>query len=443
MAQFYSAKSKKTKILPKSIEVRVDAMDHQGNGVANHQGKVVFVKQLLPGERGRVRLVKDKHRFAEGQLEKRLDSHPERVAPHCPYFSRCGGCNLQYASVAGQHQFKQQALQDLLTHKLGAVPPLAPVISGPDWHYRRRARIGVRRVKGALLMGFRQEGTNRLTDIDYCPVLAAPLSSLIQPLKTLLAELPLANQVGHLDLLLAEEGPVVVLRLLRDPSREERQALAQFAQHQAVTLLWQGDDAVRTLENAEPLPMHYSLGGDRPQPAFLPGDFFQVNDQVNQGMISQAIQWLAPQADEVGLDLFCGGGNFTFALAPLSRRVIGVEGVEAMVVRGRRRAQVLGLDNVEFHGADLNSDEPDPSWQRTVDWVLLDPARAGACGALDWLTALKPKRILYVSCNPLSLSKDAKVLLQKGYSLQRLGLIEMFPHTHHLESMALFVPAKP
>ncbi len=450
MAQFYSPKSKKTKTLPQIVEVEASALDHQGNAVASHQGKMVFVPGLLPGESARVQLEKSKHRFAEGKVVKRLSSHPQRVKPSCPHFDRCGGCQLQYATTAAQRAWKQDALLTLLTHRGGQAQRdlttlLAAPLCGPDWHYRRRARIGARVVKGQLRLGFRQRGSNRLLEIDHCPVLAQPLNALLPQLQAQLGEMPLAAQIGHVDLMLALEGPVVVLRVLKSVPESARRQLADWAQQHRCQLLLQTDGGLETLAGAAPSVLHYEIGeaadgASRPMPAFLPGDFFQINDSVNRQMIDQAIDWLQPKPEETGLDLFCGGGNFSFALAPLSRRLIGVEGVESMVQRASQRAEVLGLENCAFYCADLNGEVPDESWAQAVDWVLLDPARAGAFGVLPWIPKLAPSRILYVSCDPMSLAKDTKVLTEQGYELIRLGLVDMFPHTHHLESMALFVP---
>lgn len=440
MAQFYSAKSNKTKHLSQKITLTPQGLDHQGQAVAEHQGKVVFVPGLLPGESAQVQLVENKARFARAKVVKRLSDHPERITPPCPHFARCGGCQLQFAPPTLQRTLKQDALGQVVGKLSGLTPEQwAEPLVGPDWHYRRRARLGARVEQGSLVLGFRQEGSNRLTPIDHCPVLAEALSELISPLQTLLAPMKLARHLGHIDLMLASEGPVVVLRLLRPLRQEEQEALAAFGQARGVRMLVQGE-TLSELNGDSVSPLHYGIGGGRPEPAFLPGDFFQVNDAVNQAMITQAIDWLQPKPDEKGLDLFCGGGNFTLALAGHSAQVIGVEGVPAMVERARRRAEELGLAQLSFEYADLNGEAPRAEWLKKVDWVLLDPARAGAPGVMEWLAKLRPSRVLYVACNPASLGRDGKVLAQQGYRLTRLGLVDMFPHTHHLESMALFEP---
>ncbi|WP_298442664.1 23S rRNA (uracil(1939)-C(5))-methyltransferase RlmD [uncultured Ferrimonas sp.] len=440
MAQFFSPKSNKKKPLAPAVTIQTDSLDHQGQAVAHHQGKVIFIDGLLPGEQAKVQLKKDKSRFATATVVKRLSSAEQRVKPSCRHFEHCGGCQLQYASGEGQRQFKQQALEKLMQHHLGLdTLPMAAAISSDAWHYRRRARLGAQFHQGQLQLGFRQSLSNKLVAIEQCPVLAQPLEQLIAPLGRCIGPMGLAKQLGHIDLLLADEGPVVLLRVLRSPNDKERQRLRQLAQQQPCLLLLDDGQQMVDLEGKPPVPLHYQTGPELPSVAFLPGDFFQVNDAVNQRMIAQALQWLAPQVDETGLDLFCGGGNFSLPLATLSKRVIGVEGIDTMTARATARAAQLGLDNVEFHSADLNGDVSDASWaQEAVDWVLLDPARAGAGGALKWLPKLAPKRLLYVSCSPLTLAQDAKVLAQQGYSLSRLSLVDMFPHTGHLESMALF-----
>lgn len=441
MAQFFSPKARKTKSKPTHCEVTAEQLDHQGKAVAHHQGKVIFIEGLLPGEQAKVAVTKDKGRFASAEVIKRLSDSDQRVKPDCKLFDRCGGCQLQYASPEGQREFKQQALHNLIGHHLdGSAHQMAEPITGEPWGYRRRARLGVRFHKGKLTLGFRQKLSNTLVNVPHCPVLAEPLSQLITPLQQQLETMPLAKHLGHVDLLLASEGTVVVLRLLRQLTSAERTELEQWQTQQQCLLLVDGGSSITDLDGDEAAPLHYQIGPQLPEVAFLPGDFFQVNDQVNQKMIAQALDWLDPQQDETGLDLFCGSGNFSFALANRSAAVVGVEGVEAMAQRAQTRADELGISNISFFSADLNGDVPTDKWaQQPVDWVLLDPARAGAGGALKWLPQLAPKRILYVSCAPLTLAQDAKMLSQHGYSLSRLGLVDMFPHTGHLESMALFV----
>ncbi|QIZ75556.1 23S rRNA (uracil(1939)-C(5))-methyltransferase RlmD [Ferrimonas lipolytica] len=441
MAQFFSPKSNKKKSLAAAIEVSIDSLDHQGQAVAQHQGKIVFVDGLLPQERAKVRIEKDKGRYAKGKLIKRLSANSARVAPACPHFDSCGGCQLQYASSEGQQQFKQQTLTKLVQHHLSVAEiTLAPTIKADPWRYRRRARLGAQVHQGQLCLGFRQEQSNNLVSIDSCAVLAKPLDNLIAPLAKAIGPTPLAKQLGHIDLLLADEGAVAVLRVMRAPKPKELERLTAVAvEHQCMVLLHDGDQ-LTTLDGEAPQLLHYQTGPELPSVAFMPGDFFQVNDSVNQQMIAQAIDWLQPKVDEVGLDLFCGGGNFSFPLASLSLQVTGVEGIESMALRARQQAKALGVGNVNFFSTDLNGEIPTADWaSQPVDWVLLDPARAGAAGTLQWMTALAPKRILYVSCSPLTLAQDAKVLQAQGYSLSKLGLIDMFPHTGHLESMALFV----
>ncbi|WP_028115971.1 23S rRNA (uracil(1939)-C(5))-methyltransferase RlmD [Ferrimonas senticii] len=443
MAQFFSPKSSKKKPLAKSIELTADALDHQAQAVASVDGKRVFVAGLLPEERAKVQLTKDKGRFATGKVLKRLSDSPERCAPRCRHFGVCGGCQLQYANAPAQRQWKQQALTTLLSHHLKQpLPPLTAPIAAGEWHYRRRARLGTAFHQGQLQLGFRKAQSNEVIALRECPVLAPSLQALIAPLAACLGPMALAKALGHIDLLLVDEGAVVVLRLMRAINDKERTRLTDFADKQGCLLRLDNGQQIIDLDGKPSAPLHYQTGNQLPAAAMLPGDFYQVNDQVNQQMVAQALEWLAPTADEVGLDLFCGGGNFTLPLATRAKQVIGVEGIEAMAERGRARAAELGLANVEFYSADLNGEVPQANWAKTtIDWALLDPARAGAGGALAWLPKLAPKRVLYVSCNPLSLAQDAKLLSQHGYQLTKLGLVDMFPHTGHLESMALFVRA--
>ncbi|SDI93638.1 23S rRNA m(5)U-1939 methyltransferase [Ferrimonas sediminum] len=439
MAQFFTPKSNKLKKLSKKIRLSADRLDHKGQGVAEYQGKVVFLPGLLPGEQAEVQLTEQKKRFAIGKVLNRLNDAPVRIEPTCPHFGACGGCQLQHLSSADQRSHKQQSLIELLS-KLGDAhcEQVAEPIVGDDWHYRRRARLAVKMEQGALQLGFRQEGSRDIVAIERCPVLVAPFCDLIAPLKQLASGLRGRRQLGHIELTQTDDGNLACFRFTQKLAEADRQQLQQFAESHSLTVLIDGNDGIERLDGQPLAPFAIGNGEEGLPLAYLPGDFIQVNDAVNRQMVAQALAWLAPGKDDVVLDLFAGVGNFSLPLAQRARAVIAVEGVEQMVVRGNARAAELGLKNLSFHQADLNAEDLSAPWLQPVDLLLLDPARAGAVGALAHLGTWQPKRVLYVSCNPASLARDAKLLTGQNYRLTRVGLVDMFPHTQHLESMALF-----
>ncbi|WP_028109906.1 23S rRNA (uracil(1939)-C(5))-methyltransferase RlmD [Ferrimonas futtsuensis] len=439
MAQFFTPKSNKLKKLSKKIILDVLRLDHKGQGVADHEGKVVFIPGLLPGERGEVQLTEQKKRFAQARLLKRMGESPLRIQPQCEHFGRCGGCQVQHLSQQQQRAYKQQALLDMLSRLGGCEPDqVAEPLLGPGWHYRRRARLALKVEKGDLQMGFRREGSNEIESVRRCPILVQPFAELLPQIHGLLNALKGKRQLGHLELTRTASGNLFCLRVLKPLNQGDCAALSGFAaEHDLVVLLDEGE-RVRRLDGKPLAPFAIELGDISAPLAYLPGDFIQVNDQVNRAMVAQALDWLAPDADDTVLELFAGIGNFSFPLARRCQSVLAVEGVDAMVARGNERARELQLGNLKFCQADLNDGEGDPRWLKPVDLLLLDPARAGAGGALTHLDTWSPRRVLYVSCNPASLARDAKLLTEKGYRLKRVGLVDMFPHTQHLESMALF-----
>ncbi|TKB49218.1 23S rRNA (uracil(1939)-C(5))-methyltransferase RlmD [Ferrimonas sediminicola] len=439
MAQFFTAKSNKLNKLSKKITLDVQRLDHKGQGVANHQGKVVFIPGLLPGERGEVQLTEQKKRFAQAKLLRRLGQSPLRIQPQCQHFGCCGGCQVQHLEAGQQRAYKQQTLLEMLSRLGGCEPDeVAEPLFGSTWHYRRRARLALRVERGELRMGFRREGSSEIEPVQCCPILVPPFDGLLPEIHTLLSGLKGKRQLGHLELTRTAGESLFCLRVLKPLQDADCGALAAFARKHGLTVLLDDGDAVTRLDGKPLAPFAIELGEMSPPLAYLPGDFIQVNGEVNQAMVAQALEWLAPRPQDQVLELFAGIGNFSFPLARRCRSVLAVEGVSSMVARGNGRARELGLDNLSFCQADLNDGAGDPRWLKPVDLLLLDPARAGAGGALAHLGNWCPRRVLYVSCNPASLARDAKMLTEQGYRLKRVGLVDMFPHTQHLESMALF-----
>jgi len=436
MAQFYSPGRRVA--TRQTITVTATDLDPFGQGVARHNGKAIFISGLLPDEQAEVTLTEDKKQFARAKVKRLLTRSPERVAPRCPHFGICGGCQQQHASEPLQQRSKSASLQRLISRETGLDIIPESVISGPEYGYRRRARLGLQfqPKQQQLVMGFRKSGSNDLVPIKACPVLAPALASLLQPLRECLAEMKAVRRLGHAELVLADNGPVLVLRHL-DPLKEQDLArLHNFsAQHRVMLYLQGNDDELVKLCDDAPF---YQVDGLRL--FFSPRDFIQVNDAVNQQMVAQALEWLEVESTDRVLDLFCGMGNFTLPLAKRAKQVVGVEGVATLVANGLYNAQINALNNVEFFQHNLEEDVTLQPWAKLgFDKVLLDPARAGAAGVMDHIVKLAPQKVVYVSCNPTTLARDSQILIAAGYQMARVRMLDMFPHTGHLESMALFV----
>ncbi|WP_127957343.1 23S rRNA (uracil(1939)-C(5))-methyltransferase RlmD [Serratia microhaemolytica] len=442
MAQFYSAKRRvTTQSAAQIVTVTVTDLDPFGHGVAHHQGKTLFVSGVLPGEQAEVQLTENRRQFAKAKRVRLINHSPQRRQPRCPHFATCGGCQQQHASIELQQQSKLAALNRLLLNQTAQLPPTEAVISGPAYGYRRRARLALQwqNKQQRLLIGFRQAESAQLVPLQQCPVLVPELTQLLVPLQQCLASLTAAKRLGHVELVQADNGTMLVLRHLDALQSVDRQTLLRFAAQHALTLYLAGDSEQLELLHGE--PPYYLLDGMRL--AFGPRDFIQVNSTVNQQMVAQALEWLAITASDRVLDLFCGMGNFSLPLAKRAKEVVAVEGVATLVAKGQYNAQYHSLSNLSFFHANLEEDLSQQPWAtQGFDKVLLDPARAGAAGVMPHIVKLAPQRVVYVSCHPATLARDSSVLLAAGYRLAGVRMLDMFPHTGHLESMALFTHAK-
>lgn len=441
MAQFYSPKRRvTTRPAAQILTVTVTDLDPFGQGVAHHKGKTLFVTGVLPGEQAEIQLTEDKQKFAKGKLKRLLNHSPQRVEPRCPHFGVCGGCQQQHVSETLQQQSKAAALGRMFSRETGVTPQPESVIAGPQYGYRRRARLGLQwhPQQKKLLMGFRQAASAELVAVTQCPVLAPELRQLLVPLAECLNRLQAARRLGHAELVLADNGPVLVLRHLNTLTDRDRQILLHFSQQNKVTLYLAPDS--EQLEKLCGETPYYQVDGL--QLAFSPRDFIQINDAVNQQMVTQAIEWLEIAPNDRILDLFCGMGNFTLPLARRAKTVVGIEGVASLVANGQYNARKNLLSNVSFFHENLEDDiERQPWAAQKFDKVMLDPARTGAAGVMSHIVKLAPERVVYISCNPTTLARDSNVLLAAGYRLARVRMLDMFPHTGHLESMALFINA--
>lgn len=438
MAQFFKAKPNRSKQLSAKLSLHINGLDHLGAGIAQHEGKVVFIPGALPGETITAQLTEQKKQYARGKLLKIERASDVRIKPDCPHYSRCGGCDLQHMDVTAQRNAKADALANMMGRAWGQELKVEDILSGEAWHYRRRARLATFYDKQTktLQLGFRQEASHNVVAIDACPVMAKALSELIAPVHRLLNKLSLKSSVGHVELIEVESGRYVVIRVTKAISEKDAVQLEAFAAEHKVSLLLADNEGNSYDLKGNAQTVAYQL--DELQLAFKPGNFIQVNGEINRLMVERAVQWLAPKAGERVLDLFCGVGNFSLPLAKTGAEVVGVEGVPAMVEQAKTNAANAGLNNAEFFHGDLSADLSGEPWLGKIDKLLLDPARAGAFESLQWLSKMKPASVVYVSCNPASLARDSKVLQEKGYRLKQVALVDMFPQTHHIEAMALF-----
>ncbi len=440
MAQFFKPKANKSKQVAVKQQFEINELDHLGAGIAHHQGKIVFIAGALPDETVTAQVFEQKKRYAKAKLLEVKTPSKYRVKPACPYYGKCGGCDQQHLELSEQRQYKQQALVNLL-EKLGKLQAkeVAPALVGEPWHYRRKARLATYfdRNNKTLALGFRAQGSNQVVAIELCPVLAQALSDLIAPLTVCLNRLSAKRSLGHVELIKVDSGVLVVIRITQKLNAADKSHLLDFATKQAVGLSLLDEQGELEFLNGEATLPFYLLDNEC-QLSFSPGNFIQVNGEMNRHMVQQAIDWLDVKPDERVLDLFCGVGNFTIPLAKSGAQVLGVEGVSAMVEQAKINAAQSGVEKIEFYHADLSADISNQKWLGRIDKLLLDPARAGAFECLQWLQKMKPKSVVYVSCNPVSLARDCEPLIQQGYRLQKLALIDMFPQTHHIEAMALF-----
>jgi 23S rRNA (uracil1939-C5)-methyltransferase len=425
--------------------VHIESLSHDGRGVTHVEGKAVFVPRALPGEDVRIQRRRRHRRHDDAALIEVLSASPQRVSPPCEYFDICGGCSLQHLAPADQIAAKERVLLENL-RRIGRVAPaevLAP-LSGDAWHNRRRARLAVRwvRAKGRVLVGFRERLKPVVADMHRCEILAHPVDALLDPLSALIGGLTVRERVPQIEVAVGEACTVLVLRHLDPVTADDLDRLRRFEAAHGVQLCLQPGNAESIVDLAGgPAPvLHYTLPDFDVRLAFLPSDFVQINAALNRAMVTRAVALLAPAPQETVLDLFAGLGNFTLPLARRAGRVVAVEGDAGLVTRLRANAAANALDNVEAHVADLSGDVSDLPWAKGgADALLLDPSRAGADGVLPMVDRWRPSRICYVSCHPGTLARDAEHLVHRhGYRLTKAGVMDMFPHTAHVESIALF-----
>ncbi|PWV63360.1 23S rRNA (uracil(1939)-C(5))-methyltransferase RlmD [Plasticicumulans acidivorans] len=424
---------------------RIDALAHDGRGIAHLDGKAVFIDGALPGEQVEFRYVATHSQFDEGRAERVLEASPERVEPRCAHFGVCGGCSLQHLAAERQIEFKHQQLVDNLA-RIGKVEPerwLEP-LRGPHWGYRQKARLGVRYVpkKGKVLVGFREKHAPYLADLLSCAVLHPRVGELIEALSALIGALSIRARLPQIEVAVGDDGVALNFRVMDPPTADDLSLLEAFARQHEVRVLLQpkGVDSTYPLWPVDVQDLHYRLPAFDVELAFRTYHFTQVNAEINRQMIARAIELLELGSGDKVLDLFCGLGNFTLAMARQAGEVVGVEGEQSLVDWARLNAERNGLGRVQFHTADLTTDITSQPWRQAhYDKILLDPPRSGALEMMPHVAAMGAERIVYVSCHPATLARDAGVLVHEhGFRLIAAGVMDMFPHTAHVESIALF-----
>ena len=430
-------------------KVTIESLDQEGRGIAHADGKVIFIEGALTGEVVSYASYRKKPAFELAQMTTLHRAASIRVEPKCKHYGVCGGCSMQHLDTRVQVAVKQRILEDSLA-RIGKVKPetILPAIYGQSWGYRERARISAKYVikKEKMLVGFHEKRSSFVADMQSCEILAPKIAGLIKPLADLLAGLSIRDKMPQVEVAVGEHVDALVLRVMAPPSSQDEAALRAFADAHQVQF-WLQSKGPETITPFYPLDapaLSYSLPEFNITMPFAPSEFTQVNSELNRVMISRAMRLLNPQASERIVDFFCGLGNFTLPIARSGAQVLGVEGSDALVKRAAQNAHSNGLaGNTEFKASNLfEMTEESLAALGKFDKWLIDPPRDGAMELVKSITPeIAPELIVYVSCNPATLARDAAELVQRGYVLKSAGVMNMFPQTSHVESIAVFVRA--
>jgi 23S rRNA (uracil1939-C5)-methyltransferase len=429
---------------PQEHEATVESLSHDGKGVCRIDGKVIFISGALPGERIRFSFRPFKKTYDDGLLIEVLEASPDRIEPKCKHYGVCGGCSFMHLSSDKQIEAKQQILLAGLTH-IGKVQPneVLPAVTTHPWGYRRKARLGVKFVfkKDKVLVGFRERGAPYLAELEQCEVLHPDAGMRLISFGNLIKSLSCADKIAQIEVAIADDISAFVFRNLVELTAEDKQKLIDYAKEESIAIYLQpkGPDTVTPLYPENPR-LQYSLPDYDVTLDFLPTDFTQVNQDINPKMIRLALALLDLNKDDHVLELFCGLGNFTLPMARFAKQITGVEGDAGLIQRANKNAEQNNITNTDLHVANLMEDVSACSWlKKGYDKLLLDPPRSGAKEMLPYIAKMDIKHIVYVSCNPSTLARDAGTLVNEmGYSLVKTGIMDMFPHTAHVESIALF-----
>lgn len=448
--QFGRPKKSKPKAIEQQLEI--ESLSIEGRGVAKNAGKTIFVEGALPGEQVSAKITKDHKSYAHAQLLDIQTPSSQRITAQCEHYEHCGGCQLQHLSADAQLTYKQQAVLAMLEHNAKITPQdISPPLTSNPFHYRRSARIGVNQLSqsGLPIVGFRRANSSKILQVSQCKILPKNLTQLFDKLRESLGQIDNAKAITHVELLQGDSIGALTFRCkapLKNAAKQHLLAMIEALSTQDIQLqgyLKFDTDTVPLKKYSKPLS--YSVNDL--QIVFQAGDFLQVNGQINQQMIEQALNWLAVDSSDQILDCFSGLGNFSLPLATKAGRVVGVEGSELMVERAQQNAQLNHIDNCQFYSASLSEDITQQPWTNTpFNKLVLDPPRSGASELIEHIfnTTIVNHltHILYIACDPSSLTRDAKVLSDKGFEMIKFCVMDMFPNTAHIESMALFVPKK-
>ncbi|MCF6289068.1 MAG: 23S rRNA (uracil(1939)-C(5))-methyltransferase RlmD [Proteobacteria bacterium] len=438
------ARQRRRKLIEQPFEVLIDDLSHDGRGIARINGKVIFVSGALPAERVMVQHTGGNKNYEEGVVTEVLSASDDRVAARCKFYAICNGCTMMHLSAQKQIEFKQNTLKQNLIKMAKTQPDeWLPALTDSAWHYRRRARLSVRWViaKDKVLVGFREKNGRYVAAMDYCEILQKPLDGLLQPLAEMIASLRIKQHIAQIEAAIADNDIALIIRHLKPIRVQDEEIILAFAKQHNVRIYSQSKGPKTIIAiNKKIEPLYFDMPNNI-RMEFLPSDFIQVNAGMNKKMIALAMTLLDLQADDVVLDLFCGLGNFTLPFSQKVNSIVGIEGEKTLVERAKSNAKSNNLQNITFAVADLRRNHENSDWfQQDYTKVLIDPPRSGAWEVLPLIAQTKANTLLYVSCHPASLARDTDRLVNElGFNLVTAGVMDMFPHTSHVESIALFV----
>ena len=443
------ANRRRKKQLPETlVKVTIESLAHDGRGVAHVDGKVIFIDEALPGEDAEFIYTESRKDYAEGKVVRLLSRAEDRVDALCPHYGVCGGCSFQHVESSAQIRIKQDLLAEQFK-RIGKVelPELWQTLEGPHWGYRRKARMGVKYVakKNRVLVGFRERRHPYLAEIDSCIVMHPIVGTKLIELGEMIAGLTIRDKIPQIEVAIGDEQCVLSLRVLEPPTASDQERMRAFGHKHNMSLCLQskGPDTITPLYGEPEVIPTYALPGLDLEFKFRPAMFTQVNYEINRQMINRVLETLNLNENDTVLDLFCGLGNFTLPMAKFAGCVVGIEGDQPLVNHAKENARHNGICNFEFYAADLSKDLSDQPWaNRKYNKIMMDPSRAGASEVLQHFKKWRPEQIVYVSCNPSTLARDAGILVNElGYKLIKAGVMDMFPQTGHVESIALFQKA--
>lgn len=436
---------RKKKLSEVPVNVTIESLAHDGRGIAHVEGKVVFIDEALPGEELAFIYTDSRKDYAEGKVDTLMTRSDVRTEPECPHFGVCGGCSFQHVKNEEQIKIKEGLLKEQFSG-IGKVdiPEIWEPLTGAYWGYRRKARMGVKYVakKGRVLVGFRERRNPFLAEIESCKVMHPLVGEKLMDLSEMIGGLTIKDKIPQIEVAIGDEDCVLAFRVLEPPTDEDKERMRVFGHthHMSICLQSKGPDTIVPIDGEPEITPSYALPDQHIRFDFKPAMFTQVNYEINKKMVTRVIEALDLNENDRVLDLFCGLGNFTLPMATKAAHVVGIEGDLPLVNHAKKNAQLNNVENVEFFVADLTKDVKDFAWaKQKFNKVMLDPSRAGASEVLHNLKHWNPEQIVYVSCNPSTLARDAGILVNEmGYKLVKAGVMDMFPQTGHVESIALF-----